>query len=150
MRKLIQSIVKTSEFLNEIKITRFFSKEKFVFILSSFTNFMLSIPHLITILDEDKKNVIGSYKIVQFPGCCGILILYNVQVEETFRRKGIGKLIFSEVERIAKECNFSLIVCTYIDECISSKIIDSLNWKKVFHFRNKITNNMVNIAIKQL
>lgn len=96
------------------------------------------------------NNKIGEFKMVEFPGCCGICILYNVIVHQKYQKKGIGTEIFKKAEQIASKFGYSKIMCTDVLERPSDNIITKLGWKHIDIFVNTRTNNEVNISIKKI
>lgn len=93
--------------------------------------------------DGDKK--ILEFNIQQLPGCCGVCVLHYVSVSYNYLNKGYGKLIFEEAKGIARQMGYSAMLCTTVEQNISTKIANKTNWITVFKFRNWRTNNLVNL-----
>ena len=97
-----------------------------------------------------KGENIGGFKYCQLPGCCGVMLLYNVRIRFDFQNKGIGTQVFKIVEKIAEEKNFTILMCTDVVGRTSERIIEKLGWHHIFSFVNKKTENHINISIKKL
>lgn len=101
-------------------------------------------------IEDSFGREIGSFKMIEFPGCCGICILYNVRVHDKYQKRGIGTQIFKKAEDMAKQFGYSKIMCTDVLGRPSDDIITKLGWKHINIFLNTRTNNNVNISIKEI
>lgn len=95
---------------------------------------------------EENGDKLAEFKLMQFPGCCGILILYNVYVFFPNQKKGIGTEIFKFAKEIAKELNYSKLICTDVVGKPSEKILLNIGFKHINTFVNQKTTNTVNIS----
>lgn len=93
--------------------------------------------------DGEKK--VLEFNIQQLPGCCGVCVLHHVSVSYKYLNKGYGKLTFEQAKGIAKQMGYTVMLCTTVEQNISTKIANKTNWVTAFRFRNKRTDNLVNL-----
>lgn len=103
----------------------------------------------IFVLKNGKKEI-GEFKLIQLPGCCGVCVLFNVEVRYSEQNKGIGKILFKKAVEIAREMKYTTLICTTVDDCVSTKIVKKQEWTKIYDFINKKTENKVNLNIIDL
>lgn len=80
-----------------------------------------------------------------------ICVATNAITSYGYQRKGIGKALNDLSILIAKDLGFKLIICTDVsNNTPERKILDKNGWKHIFDFRNRRTNNMVTLSVKNL
>lgn len=108
----------------------------------------------VNVIDTDKKeffNVIANFFLVEMPGCCGVCISYNSAVLFPYRQKGIGTILHKMRIEIAKKLDFTVMMCTDREaNSPQKKILQDNGWKSIDQFKNKRTNNLVNISVLHL
>lgn len=92
-----------------------------------------------------KNNVsIGQGYIQQYPGCCGICIMYNVSIMESFQGEGLGKRLVKNIIETARIQNYTILKATVNQYSPNMHHILKLNgFAKVTEFTNRKTSNLV-------
>lgn len=99
----------------------------------------------------NNKKLISRFKLVEFPGCCGICISTGVEVFQDYRNMGINIILNNFRIDIAKYLGFGLLLCTDISKNLHEvKTLNKNNWKHIYNFKNPRTLNNINISIKEL
>ena len=94
---------------------------------------------------------IAQWKLVQFPGCCGIVISTEAIVFDRFRRKGLGKLLNTLRCSIAKAMGYGQIVCTEVKTNEpQTKILITNGWQLSSTFTNPKTSHVIQCWHKDL
>jgi hypothetical protein len=94
---------------------------------------------------------IATFRMSQLNGCCGVCVSYNVQTSEAYRGRGIGKLLNQLRVQIADYLDYTVLLCTDVQQNTAQrKIIAKNSWKDIHTFVNKRTNNTVNISVINL
>lgn len=91
---------------------------------------------------------IASMRLVEMPGCCGILISTGAYVYTRFRRMSINTILNKFRVNIARFMGYSVILCTDISTNIAEKkTLNKNEWNDILHFTNKRTKNPVDISV---
>ncbi len=94
---------------------------------------------------------ISSWKLYEMPHCCAFMISCNVIVRPTYANKNIGTILNLLRIEIGKLLNYSAILCTDIAQNTKQRAILAKNgWKDVYNVKNKRTNNIVFLSIKDI
>jgi hypothetical protein len=97
------------------------------------------------------EQAIADFKLIQLPGCCGVLVSYNSYVYFTYRNRGMGKILNEFRQEIATYLGYTVMLCTDKDSNEpQSKILKSQGFKSVHQFTNRRTDNLVNISVLDL
>ena len=92
------------------------------------------------------NNYLAEFKLIEMPGCCGVCISFNSWVNNKYRRKGVGTLLAEFRKKAANILGYTVMLCTDVDNNIpQQRILDRLDWKQIYSFKNKRTGNNVNI-----
>lgn len=97
-----------------------------------------------------EKSTIGYFYLEQLPGCCGVIVLFNMSVG-ALTRLGIGTLLNELAKEIAKVHGYTVMLAT--DKHVNipqRKILAKNNWKDIHQFRNKRTENVIDISVVDL
>jgi len=86
---------------------------------------------------------VSTFRLLQFPGCCGVALSTGAHVFPKFRKKGIGTLLNKLRIEIARANGYTLLVCTAVDDGITSKILLRNGWAETIGFTNKRTKNHI-------
>ena len=104
---------------------------------------------------------VGRFSMQQMPGCCGVVVSYHSQIEQQFRKRGLGTLFLEIREEAARRAGYSCIIGTVLDDNKVEKTmllkagwrlmaqIDAAN-KPVYSFRNSRTKHDVQFWTKHL
>lgn len=96
-------------------------------------------------------NYIAYMRQYQLPGCCGVAVSSGVHVSYLCRNRGINTILNKFRIELAKHMGYSVLMCSDIDSNEPSKRTLARNgWKDIYHFKNRRTNNTVNISIVSL
>lgn len=91
------------------------------------------------------------FGISPFPGCCALCISNNTQVRTEYQNRGINRVGLRLREAIANFMGYTAILCTDIARNESSiKTIEGGGFTKFHSLKNRRTNNLVNLYIKDL
>jgi hypothetical protein len=97
------------------------------------------------------NHLIASWALYQMIGCCGICVSTEAWVSHSFRKKGLGKILNKLRIEIARDCGYSLLLCTdVLSNKPQQKILESNRWDKIYVFNNKRTKNDIGIHIIKL
>ena len=100
---------------------------------------------------ETHGEVFASYKLKELPGCCGVVVSYNAFVDPIADGKGLGEHFHKERIQLAKEMNYSCMVCTVTAQnLIQINLLKKNDWVKVHEFKNKRTGNIVEMWVKNV
>lgn len=90
---------------------------------------------------------VGSFTIVQFPGCCGITIATGVHAYV----KGVGSRLFRICELISKSHNYTYMVCTDVTKnAITQHLFKKLDYEHLLTFKSVRTKNEIEIVAKNI
>jgi len=91
------------------------------------------------------------FYLKELPGCCGILVSYNMIVFNQFRNKGIASFLQVIKEDIAKENRFSTLMCTTIKTNeLENSLLEKTGWSRINMFNNARTSHDVIIWTKNI
>jgi RimJ/RimL family protein N-acetyltransferase len=91
-----------------------------------------------------REKRVGSWKLLPFPGCCGVCISTEALVYPEFRNKGWGKLFNKMRISQAQAMGYGKIVCTVTsDNLYEIAILNRNGWVRETDFINPKTNHMV-------
>lgn len=97
------------------------------------------------------RKLIATFKIMQLPGCCGVMLSFNSAVERDYRGKGLGTYLHELRCLLAKQHGYTTFLCTdRTHNTVQNKILQENNWKIIYQFENKRSGNLVNINVKDL
>lgn len=94
---------------------------------------------------------ITRFSLVEFPGCCAIMVSTGAKVAPHYRRKGINKLMIKLRQEIALNAGYTALICTDVDSNIAErKTLAKESFKDIYSIKNKRTSNLVHVSIKEL
>ena len=97
------------------------------------------------------NRTISHFKLVQFPGCCGICVSTGAMVVENYKNKGIGTLLNKFRQDVARHQGYTILMCTDLDNNVpQKKILDHQGFQHIYQFINKRTNNLLNVSLLKL
>jgi hypothetical protein len=88
---------------------------------------------------------VAHFKLVEMPGCCGVVISTGAFTSESFRQRGIGTALNKFRMAIAKAIGYSTMMCTAVDDGITEKILNKNGWTKIGGFVNRRTDNSISM-----
>ena len=101
--------------------------------------------------NEDKEEKISTFSLYEMPHCCAFMVSCNVNISSKFREKGLGKILNLFRIEIGKQLGYSAILCTDISTNIAQrKILKDNGWEDIYEIKNKRTNNLVHLTVKNL
>lgn len=104
----------------------------------------------VLINNKEGKHV-AQFRMIQFPGCCGICVSYHSRVYENYRNKGLGNALHNFRLKLARDLGYTLMICTDVaTNEFQKKLLSKNGWKDVYSFNNKRTRNNVDISIVNL
>ncbi len=94
---------------------------------------------------------ITSFALGELPGCCAFMLSTGSHVWEPYRRKGLQSLSNKFRQAVAKQWGYTAMICTDISGNIPQrKVLAKEGWQDVYSIRNRRTDNIVNISIKEI
>lgn len=100
--------------------------------------------HLRTVNDQ----TIAQFTLVQMIGCCGICVSTNSYVSSKYRQKGINTELNKLRIELAKDQDYSLLLCTDVATNVpQKKTLLKNGWIDIHRFRNSRTGNLVDISV---
>jgi GNAT superfamily N-acetyltransferase len=104
-----------------------------------------------TIQNQDDNSLISTFILEPMKGCNGICISRKVVVYDRYRGKGYGTIFCKMRELLARQFNFSMIMCTMVvDNIAQQKILEKNQWEKLNEFLNLKTQNRVSLYCKKI
>jgi len=88
---------------------------------------------------------VAHFRLVEMPGCCGVVISTGAYTDENFRQRGIGTALNKFRMAIAKAIGYTTMMCTAVDDGITEKILAKNGWSKIGGFVNRRTNNSISM-----
>lgn len=99
---------------------------------------------------RDDKNA-AYFRLYQLPGCCGVCVSSGAHIAQKFRGKGLNVILNKFRMELAKHMGYSSMLCSDIaSNEPSKKTLKKNGWKDVFQFKNKRTNNIIDISVISL
>lgn len=95
---------------------------------------------------NDPITYIAYFKLVDMPGCCGVVVSTGSLIHPAYRCKGLGTLLNTMRIELANELGFGAIICT--DKLVNlpqRRILDKNGWFEAAQFNNPNTGNDVSI-----
>ena len=106
-----------------------------------------AVPFKVVLRDKE----VTRFKLVEFPGCCAVMVSTGSSVDPKFRGKGVNQLTNKLRQQIAKNANYTAIICTDVDKNIAQRqTLKKNDWQDIFTLVNRRTSNKVHISIKEL
>lgn len=94
---------------------------------------------------------VTSFRLVEFPGCCAILVSTGASVREEFRDKGINTLSNQLRQEIAKVAGYTAIICTdVVTNEPERRTLGKNGFEDIYFLTNKRTGNKLAVSIKEL
>ena len=91
--------------------------------------------------------IVASMRLYQLPGCCGVAVSSGSTVVEKYRRKGLNTILNKFRMELAKHMGYTVLLCSDLHSNEASKKTLAKNgWKDIYQFKNKRTNNVIDIA----
>ena len=95
--------------------------------------------------------IITGIKMESFGGNCGICIARGLNTHTKYRNKGFGSLLFELATELARQCGYSLLMCTDVAYAVFvGKIMDKFDAVKVHNFSNKRSLNRCDVFVVSL
>lgn len=87
---------------------------------------------------------LASWRLVQLPGCCGILISTDAQIYPNYQKKGWGKIFNKVRQKQATLMGYGQLMCT-VDRknTAQQKILSSNGWVLRSTMTNPKTSNQI-------
>ena len=103
------------------------------------------------VLNSKNGSEIASFQLLTMANCCGICVSTRANVNEAFRKMGLGTLLNELRKDIAKNDGYGILFCTSrLDNEAQQKILTNNGWKKIFMFNNPRTKNNITLDIYDL
>jgi len=89
--------------------------------------------------------VVSTFRLLEFPGCCGIALSTGAHVFPNFRNRGIGTILNKLRIEIARASGYTVMICTINnrDGGLMERLLHKNWWEGVFSFVNKRTDNTI-------
>lgn len=100
-----------------------------------------------TINNKGIRDILATIKISSFPGCCGIMIINQLNVGSYYRNKGLGKFMVDFAINKCKtthKCGIILATDKVKNE-FGIKIMQHIGFKELKEFDNPNSDNTVTI-----
>ena len=102
-------------------------------------------------LEDWHHKMIAKFSLSFLPGCKGVLVLHRMEVSIPYQRRGVANALASVKERIARDLNVSMLMCTVLQTNTTQQhILQNHNWHWVSGISNKRTGNKVYLYTKTL
>jgi len=99
----------------------------------------------------DMNCTVAEGKIVEMPGCCGLVVSTGAWVSYDERNYGVGTIMSDLRSEIAKCMGYTAMICTDVDtNAPQQKVLGTLGWDRVSGFVNRRTDNPLSIHVKYL
>lgn len=96
-------------------------------------------------------NAVVSFRLMEMPGCCGVVISFNSNVVYSHRKKGIGAMLSRYRTNLCKRLGYTIIIATdQRKNKAQRKILSQNKWRTAFSFVNQRTENNLNFSYRQL
>ena len=93
----------------------------------------------------------AAWKMYEMPHCCGIIISCHAHINKDMRGLGLGRLMNSFRQDIARLLDYSLFFCTDIEANLPQRrLLKSAGFKDIYGFVNKRTGNLVHLSVIDL
>lgn len=87
---------------------------------------------------------VATFSLKEFPGCCGILVSYYSEVQEKYRKLGLGKLLLEVRMSAARHMRYGQLSASVLSTNeIEKHLLNASGWIKTGEFRNPKTQNIV-------
>jgi len=92
-------------------------------------------------------SVVSTFRLLEFPGCCGIALSTGAYVFPEFPERGIGTILNILRIEIARAHGYTVMVCTAndADDGLMDRLLRKNRWEESFSFINKRTDNKVSM-----
>jgi GNAT superfamily N-acetyltransferase len=93
--------------------------------------------------ENGSRSFISSFSLSDHFTCGGILNLYNVFVDDNFKRKGIGTLITNFSQKLSEYYGYNMILASTNANSKICNILEKQNWEVLRKFNNPRNKNQV-------
>lgn len=103
--------------------------------------------------DAVNGGLVASFKLNQLHGQCGVVVSNATVVTDNHRRKGVGTILQTIKELVAKHCDYSqMLATTNLHNEYQERILRKYGWYDVpmLAFRNKRSGNNITIWGKRI
>ena len=101
--------------------------------------------------DPRLQKCIANWYSQQLPGCCGVLVSYHVGIVESYKGKGLGKILLRLRQKLAYDLGYTVLLCTNrTDNPVQAHLLTRAGFEQAALFQNRRTNNHVSIQYKLL
>jgi hypothetical protein len=101
--------------------------------------------------EKPENGAVTSFYMSPFPGCCALAISTGANVSENYRRRGVNKAANQLRQALAGVTGYTGVVATeVIKNETSIRMLKSNGFKPLYQLKNKRTNNLVDLMIKEL
>lgn len=91
--------------------------------------------------------VIARWNMQEMPACCGIAVMSEFHIINTYRNKGVGAILNNFAKALASKLNYKILLCTdLVDNTHHQQLLETNKWKSLLKFRNRNTGNRINIS----
>jgi len=89
---------------------------------------------------------IGNVSLIPMPGCCGVVVSTNLDIDEQFRGAGKYKFLHEATKEVSKSLGYSLLLAT-IQMSNIPEVKNTLteHWKYYTCFTNSRTSNLLSL-----
>ena len=100
---------------------------------------------------DGRTYTIADFKLIGFPGCCGLVISTQTMVAESCRGRGIGKLLQHLKKHLALSLGFGAILAVTVQKNeIQHKVFEGAGYQHLEDVYNKGTGNTINMFLKKV
>ena len=100
---------------------------------------------------QESKWWAGKVTVDSLPGCCGVAVLNNLELDEKIRDMGIGEHLLNITEALCRCMKYSMLLATtHKNNLKINHILDKGGWIGPAYFVNQRTTNRILIRIKKI
>ena len=97
------------------------------------------------------NNYVSHSRLLQLPGCCGVMVSTASVVYPNCRNRGVGTLMNKFRQELAYALGYTILLCTDVtNNDHQRKILAKNGWQDLYSFINRRTHNNVAISVIHL
>lgn len=94
---------------------------------------------------------VANFKLIEMPGCCGVLVSTNSFVQTEYSGRGIGTFLQSVKEWFAVKMQVGLLIATVVnDNKAEERVLNKTGWVPVSSLLNPKTGRLINVWQKEI
>lgn len=102
-------------------------------------------------LRDNAHSRIASFRLTRMPGCCGVCISTENHIEPNYRGRKLNNLLNEFRMAVARELGYTIMLCSDVStNTPQKKTLIKNGWKDIYQFKNKRTNNIIDLSVVEL